>query len=227
MLESLPADVVAGGVGERVLLRVGDVVLGLIRQAFVTKSNGGTDEAGERWQSLAPTTVAYKRRAGRNRYEKKRPAFPSQALTLRQQKEWWEHYRRALGRHGEGTPAPALKGRAAAIAWFIMKQRGATTLLEKYGQMKVKILRDTGLLLRSLTPDGGASEQVFRIERGAVVVGTSREGALAHHLGRPPHLPQRRLWPPPNRWPARWWRAILAVIVEVTALLVAATARSK
>jgi hypothetical protein len=84
----------------------------------------------------------------------------------------------------------------------------------------VEILRDSGLLYNSLSPGapiGGVSratpprvaDQVFRIERAAVVVGTSRRHALVHHEGRG-HVPQRRLWPAPATWPTAWWDNILA-----------------
>src|SRR5207247_1539579 len=108
---------------------------------------------------------------------------------------------------------------AAATAWVVLKAEGATTLLAKYGQTSVEILRDTGLLLNSLTPviqpdAAGASPprvslQVFQVHSGDVVVGTKREWAYTHHRGVPGRIPQRRLWPPPEKWPQRWWNDLL------------------
>ncbi len=37
--------------------KLGAVVFRRIRKAFITKSCGGTDEAGERWQALSHITV--------------------------------------------------------------------------------------------------------------------------------------------------------------------------
>lgn len=196
-----------GGLADAMMVRCGMALLGRIKQAFVQKARGGTDEAGERWAPLSPKTIAYSKtrsrgRGGRTKAEKGRGAHPSQALNARQQTRWWALYRQGLAIY-KGD-----KGQAARRAWGILKREGATTLLDKYGHRKVEILRDTGLLLNSLSPGTGAPEQVFRTERGAVTIGTNRKGARGHHEGIPGKLPQRRLWPEVNKWPALWWRDI-------------------
>lgn len=189
---------------QAIMTRVGLAALGHIRRAFVIKARGGTDDAGDRWKPLSPKTIAYSKtrsrgRGGRTKTEKKRDAFPSQALNSKQQDRWWEIYRRALAQF-KGD-----KRHAAAVAWFVLKREGAKTLLEKYGNRQVEILRDTGLLLNSLSPGVTSTEQIFRVSSGAVIVGTNRKGAAAHHKGIPGRLPQRRLWPEPSRWPKKWW----------------------
>lgn len=208
-LSGLPGAALSGGaVADAMLTRCGLALLGRIRQAFVIKARGGTDEAGGWWAPLSPKTVAYSKtrqrgRGGRTRAEKARASRPSQALTQRQQDRWWEVYRRQLAiRRGD-------RGHAAAVAWLVLKGEGARTLVDKYGHRQVEILRDTGLLLSSLSPGTGAAESVFRVGRGEVTVGTNRKGAAAHHRGVPGRLPQRRLWPDPRNWPASWWRDIL------------------
>lgn len=199
--------------GAAMMTRVGLAVLGRIKRAFVVKARGGTDEAGDSWQPLSPKTIAYSKtrqrgRGGRTKTEKKRDRYPSQALTQKQQDRWWEVYRRNLARfRGD-------KRHAAAAAWLVLKGEGATTLLQKYGGRKVEILRDTGLLLNSLSPGYGGPEQVFRVEPGAVTVGTNRKGARGHHEGIPGRLPQRRLWPEPSKWPESWWRDILTEVKQ-------------
>lgn len=100
------------------------------------------------------------------------------------------------------------KSHAARRAWTILRREGANTLFDKYANRQVEILRDTGLLLNSLSPGATIPEQVFRVEPGAVVVGTNRKGAAAHHHGVPGKLPQRRLWPDPKDWPDTWWADI-------------------
>ena len=108
------------------------------------------------------------------------------------------------------------KEHAAALAWTIVKASGGETLIGKYGGEPVEILRDTGLLLNSLSPgvDTNATtpptveNQVFRIGKGEVIIGTSRKWAAAHHNGIPGRLPQRRLWAEPKDWPANWWADI-------------------
>lgn len=192
---------------DAVMIRAGLAALGRIRRAFVVKARGGTDEAGDRWAPLSPRTVAYsptrsRGRGSRTRTERKRDARPSQALTAKQQARWWAVYRQGLAIY-RGD-----RGKAARRAWAVLKADGARTLLDKYGGRQVEILRDTGLLLNSLSPGWGGPEQVLRAEAGAVIIGTNRAGAAAHHRGVPGRLPQRRLWPPPAAWPAAWWRDV-------------------
>lgn len=217
-----------GAIANAMMTRCGMVALSHIRQAFVAKARGGTDEAGESWQPLSPKTIAYSKtrqrgRGGRTRAEKGRSAHPSQALNSKQQDRWWDVYRRQLAiRKGN-------KGHAAAIAWIVLKAEGAQTLVDKYGHRKVEILRDTGILLNSLSPGYSGSEQVFRVAPGQVIVGTNRKGAAAHHKGVPGRLPQRKLWPDPSRWPPGWWADILAElkagVMDIAAQLIKATHR--
>ncbi len=202
---SIPINVKGGrdSAAEALLLRAGLALLGRIKKAFIDKSRGGTDEAGDRWAPLSPKTIAYGRKAGRTKTEKRRDSAPSQGLTKKQQTRWWDLYRQGLGMF-KGD-----KGSAAKRAWAILKREGATTLLNKYGNRRVEILRDTGLLLNSLSPGSGSPNQVLRVEAGAVIIGTNRKGASAHHNGSPSRgIPQRRLWPAPSKWPASWWADI-------------------
>jgi hypothetical protein len=196
-----------GTIADAMMTRVGLTILGRIRTAFVVKARGGTDEAGESWKPLSPKTIAYSKtrqrgRGGRTRTEKGRPVRPSQALDNKQQARWWEVYRRQLAIY-KGD-----KRHAAAVAWLVLKREGAKTLLDKYGHRQVEILRDTGLLLNSLSPGVMSNESVFRIGNGEIIVGTNRKGARGHHHGIPGRLPQRRLWPAPDKWPAPWWADI-------------------
>lgn len=205
-LSTIPGAARAGGSTANVMMtRCGMALLGRIKQAFITKSRGGTDEAGDTWKPLSPKTIAYSktRRRGRTKAEKKRDVRPSQGLSAKQRDRWWQVYRRQLAIY-KGN-----KGHAAAVAWLILKGEGATTLVEKYGHQKVDILRDTGLLLNSLSPGVSHPNSVFRTAPGVVIVGTNRKGAAAHHKGIPGRLPQRRLWPLVSRWPASWWRDIM------------------
>lgn len=206
-LFNLPADASNSATSHALLTRCGLVLLGRIKQAFVIKSRGGTDDAGERWAPLSPKTIAYSKtrsrgKGGRTRTERKRDTMPSQALNNKQQKRWWDLYRQGLAIF-KGDKASAAKR-----AWAILKNEGAQTLLQKYGNRNVEILRDTGLLLNSLSPGVTSAEQIFKVGNGEVIVGTNRKGASDHHNGIPGRLPQRRLWPEPSKWPASWWRDI-------------------
>lgn len=232
-----------GGYGTRdmadaLMVRCGLALLGHIRAAFVAKSRGGTDEAGDSWKPLSPKTVAYSRRnrkvfgdPGASRLFSRAKSMPwvpksvgragfapSYALTDKQRERWWEVYRQQLARF-RGN-----KGSAAKVAWATVKREGATTLMEQFGGMKVDILRDTGLLLNSLSPGVGSAEQVFRVGTGEVVVGTNRKWAAVHHHGsKDGRIPQRRLWPDPARWPVSWWLDIAETarsgLVDITLYL--------
>lgn len=216
VLRKLPEIAAGGGEGQNLaaalLVRVGMTILSRIRAAFVVKSRGGTDEAGERWKPLKPETIAYSRR--HPGIPRKRPgSAPSYMLTEKQKQRWYKLYGQFLAAY-KGD-----KGHAAAHAWFILKSEGAKTLLGTYGSTQVEILRDTGLLINSLTPGIDVSSmasvppkkphQVFQLGKGEVIIGTNRKGAAAHHHGVPGRLPQRRLWPEPRKWPRSWWQDAL------------------
>jgi hypothetical protein len=192
------------------MVRMGLTALSLIKTAFVQKAAGGTDEAGDSWPPLKRSTIAYSRKHPGVPLNVKgspnRAAFaPSWMLTDKQRKRWW-----ALC----ATVGPA-------GAWIILKSEGAKTLIGEYGDTPVQILRDKGLLLNSLSPGLILTQeqppnppptppnQIFDVGPGEVIVGTNRKGAAANHTGIPGKLPQRRLWPNPNNWPASWWSAVV------------------
>lgn len=165
-----------------------------VRQAFLTKSQGGTDETGARWAPLARSTIE-------RRLRKKKPTTerPSSALSPAQREKWWAFYRRALSQLHD-------KGAAARVAWVKLKRVGGVGHYDKYGASGIPILRDTEALYESLVP--GAEYNIFRVGPGILDLGTTRPGAAAHHSGGK-NLPQRRLWPPPDQWTSAWWQEIL------------------
>jgi hypothetical protein len=207
-IASIPSAARQGGTAANAMMvRCGLAILGRIKQAFIVKSRGGTDDARDSWKPLSPRTIAYSTTrgrgvGGRSKAVRAREARPSQALNKKQQERWWEVYRRQLARY-KGD-----KGHAAAAAWVVLKMEGAQTLVDKYGHRRVEILRDTDLLFNSLSPGTPTAESVFRVAQGSVTVGTNRKGAAAHHRGVPGRLPQRRLWPLVSRWPTTWWADI-------------------
>lgn len=112
-------------------------------------------------------------------------------------------------------PLYAAKKRAFAIAWARMKDAGAQTMLQKLGSRQVDILRDTGMLLRSLEPGkedvpSKAEGQIFRtFLPGKVVVGTHEKPW--HQHGDPKrNLPARPMWPEDGKIPEAWMVPIRA-----------------
>ena len=245
-ISGIPQEARAGGAtANAMMIRCGFTALGLISRAFVVKSLGGTDEAGDSWVPLKPTTIAYSRRHIKKPGDTKESRVfsrakvmpwipkariragyaPSYALTRKQNDRWWDVYRQGL------VMFKGNKGHAAARAWVILKSEGATTLMAQYGNAKVKILNSTGLLLSTLEPGSKSSGQVFRVGPGEVIVGTSRRWAGVHHCGsRNGRVPQRRLWPEPRRWPSSWWLDIAeqarAGLVDIAVSLITGGART-
>ncbi len=178
-------------------VRVGLAALGRIKSQFVVKARGGTDDCGLKWDVLKKSTIAYSRRHPGVLWpgKKRAPFAPSWMLTDKQRKRW--HALNAVG--------------GAAYAWHILKQEGAKTLIGEYGDTPVEILRDSGVLLNSLSPGipGSVPDQVFRVSPGSVTVGTNRKWAGAHHRGVPGKIPKRPLWPSPDSWTEAWWSDIL------------------
>lgn len=65
-LSEVPEDITGHNVlSDEMLLRVGKVLLKLIRQSFIIKSKGGTDTTGIRWAPLQPSTIKRKKKTTR------------------------------------------------------------------------------------------------------------------------------------------------------------------
>lgn len=158
---------------DAILTSMGLVLLANIREAFVIKARGGTDDSGLKWAPLRPSTIARRRKA-----------------------------KRAPTKLGSGKFGSKAHAQQTAVSY--------------------EILRDTGLLLNSLTPGYPSPDQVFEIGIDSVTVGTTRAGAADHHNGDPARrLPQRRLWPEPENWPDYWWEDMQDVLRQGIIRLVA------
>lgn len=152
------------------LIKLGNALLGKIREAFITKSTGGTDEAGDRWVPLSPKTVQAR---------------------MRQHQSGTKTKKRLSKKDLEEGDSPARRRIKSII-------RG-----------KPRILVNTGKLLESLSPNSKSKYQILDVATGSVIIGTSYPGAMTHHHGSySKNIPQRRLWPPINKWPDSWWKEI-------------------
>lgn len=199
------------GVTQAVQLRMGVVLLSLIQQAFIVKSRGGTDDCGIRWPPLKRETIA-RRRLGKGEAKRLGITGPRTRglLTPAEDARWRKIFARKTAQlQLRGMSLADAKARAAQIAWTVLKQEGAKTKLDVLGSRTVDMLRDTGELLRSLTPgverDGSAATvdgQILRAAPGKVIVGTNKK-PWHHNSGR------RLYWPTDGNLPASWWEAIL------------------
>ena len=221
-------------------LRVGMVALACVQEDFVQKANGGAGEDGIQWPALKKETIANRpigtgdvaglktqgitkrsqgsgaRRQGPDSLDKL-GRLKRGFLTAEQDKRWRMLFatRKAqlMAKHGLSEGAAA--GRAASIAWSILKSEGAKTKLEVLGNRKVQIGRNSGRLFNSLSPGTASPEahpilqqppdapepadRVLREEAGAVIVGSNVEYAKAFHA-------IRKLWPDgdlPDAWNRR------------------------
>lgn len=218
----------SNGVARGVFYAIGLAALSDVQDAFITKSRGGTDEAGIKWPPLSKKYLAYSRRfgpgeqaalkrgAGLARQHHRGVGGKGGLLDAAQQKRWRQVFSRtmawAMARYDEGQA----KSIAAGHAWNVIKAEGAQTKLEVYGNRVVDILRDTGILFNSLSPgylDGssytppmseGGDKQVFNALRDGIVIGTTVPYAAAHNTGN--GVPKRQIFPDsiPQVWARRW-----------------------
>ena len=220
------------GIAKACFVALGIAALSDIKADFVRKSRGGTGEDGVKWKPLSPKTLAYSRRFGPGeKAALKRAAGLNQGhrfapvgtglLSSAQLASWKRHYAGNLSWLQKTKPLSEAKQIAAAIAWNRVKAEGAKTKLEVFGNRPHEILRDTGVLLNSLSPGQiggsgtnyskpsgeGGPEQVFTMLANGVIVGTTvkyaavhQEGSTKRNIPARPFLPKKT----PQQWMQRW-----------------------
>ena len=195
------------GIAHGFRMRLAVAFLEKVKLAFITKSRGGTDEAGITWPPLSRRYLAYGRRFARgeqaalkkaaglgkgNRYA---PGGQKGLLTAEQLKRWRQVYARNLAWLAAKEPFGEAKAAAAAIAWNTLKREGAQTKLDVFGNREADILRDTGVLFNSLSPGSIAPSgadasytpppnQVVQSSGNELLVGTNVPYAAAHQYGK-------------------------------------------
>lgn len=205
---------------------VGLAALSDIKADFIRKARGGVGEDGVTWPPLSPKTLAYGRKAPKAGGLS--PGGKDGFMSQEQLTQWRKLYGGALARLAMSMPLERAKGIAAARAWRIMKARGVKTKLAEYANRPHEILRDTGILLNSLSPgmvgfDGvnvsvspptgeGGEMQVFDLQPSGVIVGTNVPYAGVHQNGSAKRkIPARPFIPNivPEKWLDRWSGAVL------------------
>jgi hypothetical protein len=194
---------------------IGLQALSDIKADYVRKSGGGTGEDGVKWKPLSPVTIAKRRLQGNNALSK-----GEERKRLKQRLELALYARLSASL----PPADAIK-EAKRQASEIIKAKDQKRINILLKEEKVKILRDTGVLLNSLSPgvmrgqsgyakprgDGG-DDQVFYFMRAGVIVGTNVPYAGVHQYGsEKQNIPARPFLPPPDATPQIWldrWAAI-------------------
>ena len=241
LLRSLPA-ILAGrapdpyGLARGFRLRMAFMFLSLVREAYIVKSRGGTDECGIKWPKLSPEYLAYKRPMGQNGSGSRSPPVagglsPGRKrngdqrdgfMSKDQLAAWRRNYGGALSRLVlGGMELGAAKAQAAQIAWARAKRSGVRTKLAVFGSRDVEILRDRGILFNSLSP-GVLSERGVdadysppTADGGSFQVVRSEADGL--YVGTAVEYAERHqngkrpIWPKDGRLPAEWWEQILEV----------------
>lgn len=221
----------ATGIAQGVFRAVGFAALSDVKEDFIRKARGGTGEDGTRWPKLSKKYLAYGRRFGRGeqaalkataglgKQHKFAPGNNKGLLTAAQLKRWRKLYSTTLFRLLASLPEDVAKAYAAKFAWAQLKREGARTKLEVFGNREVEILRDTSVLINSLSPgqlsvddytppsSQGGEEQIFQTIANGVIVGTNVPYAATHNNGDATRgIPERRFLPKvvPDVWRERW-----------------------
>lgn len=229
------------GIAKGVFATLGMLALSDIKADFVRKADGATGEDGNTWPPLSREYLAYGRRFGRGEQKKLKDAYglgrrhhlaPGDnkgLLTAAQLKRWRKLFAGHLQRLLVSLPEGAAKARAAQIAWTIIKSEGAQTKINVFGGRKVQILRDTGILLNSISPGRivngeyqlptreGGEEQIFQTIVNGVIVGTNVPYAATHNYGDPSRkIPKREFLPEkvPQVWLDRWASGTERALIE-------------
>lgn len=228
------------GVVEGLLLRLGTTLLGKVTEAYVTKSAGGTDDMGITWPPLSPVTLAMRTKDSSakvvDRLKRDFAKLPRtrKRLVLTQ-------YKRLKGLYlgGRAADAAALNYARRLLdltGAYMSPTRFKKLYSELHGRMtKTRaqrlalagayslILRDTGRLLASLSPQIATPDRVLTVAPGAVSVGSNVSYLKYHQSKKPrrlkkdgtPKLPRRQVLPDDTHpVPAAWWADLKAALAS-------------
>ena len=214
------------GIAKGLATVLGFAALSSIKDAFIIKSRGGTDEMGIKWPPLSPATIAA-RKVSREEEKSSPDIKDRQAVARREEKKRM----RTLPPGMNPKEARAIARRYGQIK--ATRETGRKKI-EVLGFRQVNILRDTGKMFNSLQPgrlngssyspptDEGGENQIFEATPGLVTVGTRDVKFPTHNFGRPamkdkngrtlPAIPRRQVFPDSNaEIPSQWWEAWAAV----------------
>ena len=198
---------------EAICRAIGFAVLSDVHQAFVTKARGGTDALGIKWKPLSPKTIA-RRRVG-PRDKKANPEIGKRERWVK------KRTKELIPKYEMAHPRKKAEKIARAVAEHEYTRSSGKTKLSLLSKRSVEILRDTGVLLNSLTPGQlvvgpgihdysappleGGTQQVFIVRPGSVTIGTKVEYADQHQYGTK-RIPARPFLPPDEQreLPSQW-----------------------
>lgn len=137
----------------------------LVSQSYKIKSDGGTDFMGIKWAPLKPSTID-------NRFPRPIPGRVRGNLTKEQDKLWRRTFAQLYRWLEKKIGEKKAKSIASAVAWKTVKDAGAVTRRELYGNKKVAILIKTRRLYQSLAP-GTLSGRGYRPDSSEQIAETN------------------------------------------------------
>jgi hypothetical protein len=180
---------------------LGNELFGRIHDSYRIRSEGGTDDLGNSFKPLSPSTIASrpigrgnlgglgltKKQTGTSFKDRKRGL-----LTPAENAKWKAIFSKVLTKLLLTQSEDTAKMVAAKIAWATLKNQGARTKKEEFSDRDVLIMRVTDTIYNSLAPGkAGArtyrppANQVFEIEGTTVTMGTDVPYAHFHNNTRP------------------------------------------
>lgn len=210
------------GIGRAFMLHLAHGMFERIHDAYLIKAAGGTDELGQKWKPLAQSTIEARplSKAERKTF-KIRASGLRKSLTAAQDRQWKGVYATTFNRMVAYIGIDAAKERAAKMAWAVVKKAGAKTRSEKLINRVVLIMILSERLLKSLTPGTITEdsyqkprEQILRVGKGSVTLGTSVPYAGPQHEARP-------FWPLSNSVVEPWTREAADEALETVHTMIA------
>jgi hypothetical protein len=223
------------GIGRGFLLALGFAVLSSVKEAYVIKARGGTDAMGIKWPKLKPQTIA-NRRVGPGDIRSSALIREREKVRKRELARIKREFARQEGRLFErfllSLDAKEARKRARQMASARATRATGLTKVQTLGARMVEILRDTGVLLNSLSPgrlagEGanvvyskpggeGGQDQVVDVSPGELIAGTNVAYAATHQFGDPSrNIPRRQILPDnESQVPEVWWEDWLDIAVR-------------
>lgn len=203
-----------------------------VRQAYIKKSQGGTDENGIRWTPNAPSTIARRpMRESDMRLVRGKSVSPVDErvrglLTPAQDALWRaifrSNYLRLLSRESPG----AAKARAAQIAWGILKRMGAQTKFDVLSKRNLPIGISSGALLQACSP-GVVTGSIYNPPPGQKI--QYRNGGMDFKITVPysdDFHKKRPIWPAAYK-AKNWIKYAARKALEATAAQIARSGKLK
>lgn len=137
-----------------------------------------------------------------------------------------DHFKKTLAELNRSDFLKTIRGKTRLKTAKQMVQDRAAIKRTSFVAAFALILRDTGILLGSLSPDVRSSDMINKFEPGALTIGSNVEYMKYHQSSAPrklkadgtPRLPRRQILPDDDKpIPPTWWVAVVGTIRQAMA----------